>query len=185
MPKRASLPYEVFLYPRGFSLYPRGFSCPKVLPFPKMFPCPKRFPRVFFLVFPRVFSPYPRVFSFPLLQEFYLPPFPCPKRVSWPFPTTPTEGCGNASRGSFCWIHGIREGLCFYLAGGRGFTTKGIQDPWKSHGPEPGSWLGNASGGSFSWISRIRESGNQGRAAAVPLSGRRPGLHNKRDWVAG
>lgn len=169
MPERVSLPQEVFRYPRVFSPYPRGFSL------------------------------YPRGFLFPLSRSFSLPQkdflaipedanrgvWDEPSRGAWSLIPEPGAWLGNASGGSFCWIRGIGEGLCSYLAGGRGSVTKGVGDPWKSHGPEPGSWLGNASGGSFSWIGGIRESGNQGRAAAVPLFGRRPGLRNKRDWGAG
>lgn len=171
-----------FLARKGF-LAPRGFPLSK-----SVFPLSKR-------VFPlseRVSFPFKKR-SFSLPQKDFLAIPEDANRGVWDEPSRgarslipePGAWLGNASGGSFCWIHGIGEGLCSYVAGGRGSATKGVGDPWKSHGPEPGSWLGNASGGSFSWIGGIRESGNQGRAAAVPLPGRRPGLRNKRDWGAG
>lgn len=108
--------------------------------------------------FSKSIFPLSRRASFPFLQEFSLPPkgflplkpllapegFPGCSQQCQPCGMSHPEAHGAWSLAWECncwWIHGIREGPRSYLAEGKGSTTKGIQDPWKSHRPEPGSWL--------------------------------------------
>lgn len=82
--------------PRNVAFLPLAWNEDRV-PCPKGFPCPKRF-SVIQECFPLIQE------GFPFIREgfFSLYPgvFPCPKRISWPFPKMPTEGCGMSHPGA-------------------------------------------------------------------------------------
>lgn len=82
--------------PQNVAFLPLAWNEDRV-PCPKGFPCPKRF-SVIQECFPLIQE------GFPFIREgfFSLYPgvFPCPKRISWPFPKMPTEGCGMSHPGA-------------------------------------------------------------------------------------
>lgn len=123
--------------------------------------------------FSRSIFPLSRRASFPFLQEFSLPPkgfpapkiSPCPRRVSWPFPTMPTVW-DEPSRGTWSLELGLgmqllvdpwNQGRATLLPGRR----KGLHNKRDSGSTEK-PWAGaRILAHSFSWTIRIRESRNR------------------------